>query len=97
MIEVFESEELMDWLALHKAIDEADSVVPCGNFPEAWFPEGDGASIEVRWAKEMCHQCPVMRECGSFGLKWEPLGIWGGLTGQDRRQIHKNLRARRAA
>lgn len=94
---LFESDEKDDWLALHQAIEDADTVIACTNYPEAFFPEGDtGNAAEVKWAREMCRECPVMLECGQFALKWQPLGIWGGMTGSDRRQISKRLRLKAA-
>jgi WhiB family transcriptional regulator, redox-sensing transcriptional regulator len=39
-------------------------------------------------AKEICHECPVQRECLEFALRVrEPHGIWGGLTEAERRRL----------
>lgn len=95
MLNPFESDELEDWLALHQAIDDAETAIACTNFPEAYFPESDaGNALEVKWAKDMCRECPVRVQCAEFAIKWQPAGIWGGLTGLDRRRIHENLRRR---
>lgn len=39
-------------------------------------------------AKEVCALCPVQRACLRHALKvGEPFGIWGGLTGRERRRL----------
>lgn len=56
--------------------------------PELFFPvtdQGPGAMQTAR-AKAICHRCPVRAECLQFaiddGLDY---GIFGGLTGTERR------------
>lgn len=37
------------------------------------------------YAKMVCRECPVARECLEFALKYdEPTGIWGGMTRKQR-------------
>jgi WhiB family transcriptional regulator, redox-sensing transcriptional regulator len=45
----------------------------------------------VRAAKAVCSGCPVAGECLEVGL-FEPWGVWGGLTTEERRALVKNLR-----
>ncbi|MFD3330480.1 WhiB family transcriptional regulator [Streptomyces sp. NPDC058701] len=45
---------------------------------------GDGA---VARAKAICHTCPIMDACLTFGLRNENSGIWGGLTAHERYRI----------
>ena len=42
----------------------------------------------IRRAKEICLQCPVLRECRNYALAVEePFGIWGATTPQERRAV----------
>ena len=60
--------------------------------PDAWFPEaGDGHSKAIRYAKEMCLECPLLVECRLYALvAEEPHGIWGGLDAMQRNKIRAN-------
>ena len=58
--------------------------------PEAFFPEtGRGGTPEVKAAKAICRQCPVQNQCLEFALVNSEIGIWGGTTNDDRRQIRR--------
>jgi WhiB family redox-sensing transcriptional regulator len=59
--------------------------------PELFFPE-QGAS--PRDAKRICRGCPVRGECLDYAAEHGLLGVWGGTTAQERRQMR---RARGAA
>jgi WhiB family redox-sensing transcriptional regulator len=52
---------------------------------EWWFPErGD----PTEQAKIICHTCPVRLDCLNYALNIPSLvGIWGGMSGKERRQI----------
>lgn len=39
-------------------------------------------------ALDICHKCPVMRQCRTAHIN-EPLGIFGGLTANQRRKIRQ--------
>lgn len=83
--------QLDDYLELARAIEEAPSVIACTNYPDAFFPEQDGTSMsEVRWAIQMCNECPVRQQCLEYGIRWETHGIWGGLTPKQRQQLRGN-------
>ncbi|WP_049568704.1 WhiB family transcriptional regulator [Nonomuraea sp. SBT364] len=42
---------------------------------------------EVKAAKNICRECPVLRDCLDWALRaGEPDGIWGGLTPSERRR-----------
>jgi WhiB family transcriptional regulator, redox-sensing transcriptional regulator len=76
-----------DWLALHRAIDNAPLAVPCTNLPEAYYIS-DMADLHLQnLAKAACKTCPVRDECLSYALKWEEYGVWGGLSPNERRKI----------
>ena len=49
---------------------------------------GQARRRHIRRAKEICLQCPVLRECRNYALAVEePFGIWGATTPQERRAI----------
>ena len=62
--------------------------------PELWFPgEGDNP----RNAKRICARCPVRDACLEYALTHdERFGVWGGLSGRERRALSRG-RAGRAA
>lgn len=78
-------------------IDEHGGYVPCQNAPELYFPEKSGSDLrqgqyddltQAQLAKKNCLQeCPVMWECRAYALMHKEIdGIWGGMTGGERRQ-----------
>lgn len=51
---------------------------------ELWFAPG---AVEHKLAKIVCRRCPVSSQCLAYAM--EALidhGIWGGLTGRERRR-----------
>ncbi len=56
--------------------------------PPMWSGEG----TPDRWlAARLCAGCPVRRECLEFELRTagaETVGVWGGLSEDDRRALH---------
>jgi len=55
--------------------------------PEAFFPEKGGSTKE---AKKICGRCDVKDECLRYALGHdERFGIWGGLSGRERRAIKR--------
>lgn len=59
--------------------------------PEAFFPERGG---DVRPAKRICRQCPVIRQCLEYALENdERWGVWGGLSEMERRRLRRERRA----
>ena len=70
--------------------------------PDIFFhPEGErGPSRRRREAraKAICEQCPVLRECREHALAvHEPYGIWGGMTEEERDEVHRRLARPRTA
>ena len=61
-----------------------------GADPNLFFPErGDS----VKEAKAVCPRCPVRAECLEYALEnHESMGIWGGLSGRERRQLSRTGR-----
>jgi len=68
--------------------------------PELFFPIGTTGPVllQIEETKAVCRQCEVVETC----LKWatesgHDAGIWGGLSGGERRALkRRNARARRA-
>lgn len=56
-----------------------------------WFPEKGG---KVAAAKRVCVACEVRAECLEWALAHdEKSGIWGGLSGQERRRLQRQRAA----
>ena len=63
-----------------------------GMDPDLFFPER-GDVIGVARAKAVCASCPVTAECLQYALEAkEKQGVWGGLSGQERRAIRSEQR-----
>jgi len=63
--------------------------------PELFFPDGDirSARAQVNTAKLICRGCPVRTICLSWALaSGQEHGIWGGLTEDERRRLHRHNR-----
>jgi WhiB family redox-sensing transcriptional regulator len=53
-------------------------------FHDLWYSSG---KEEIKLAKQMCYQCPVIKECLIYAFENnEDYGIWGGMTEQERRK-----------
>jgi len=58
----------------------------CLGIDASLFLPGLGASVSE--AKGVCRGCTVRTECLDFALEVRELtGVWGGLTGEERRSI----------
>jgi WhiB family redox-sensing transcriptional regulator len=66
----------------------ADEAVCATVDPDLWFPEKGGNNVAAR---AICRTCPVVNECLEYALTQEfnPDGIWGGTSTQDRRRIRR--------
>ncbi len=72
--------------------DWRDDAACRGADPELFFPDGDirSARAQVRMAKLTCRRCPVSATCLSWALaSGQEAGIWGGLTEDERRRLHR--------
>ena len=58
-----------------------------GMDPEIFYPRrGDSPAS----AKQVCHVCPVKRQCLEYALQTdERYGIWGGASEHERRQLKR--------
>jgi WhiB family redox-sensing transcriptional regulator len=64
--------------------------------PDLFFPDGGIGSTrdQVKTAKLICRGCPVSTTCLSWALSSsQEHGIWGGLTEDERRRLHRRSRA----
>lgn len=70
---------------------------PCSEAdPDGFFPEQGEYHIS-RLAKRICQSCPYQKECLDWALeKEEELGIWGGSSEYERKQI-RNGKLRKEA
>jgi WhiB family redox-sensing transcriptional regulator len=68
--------------------------------PDLFFPVGSSERTErdVRAAKAMCAACPVREACLAFALETnQDLGVWGGASEEERRQLRRQREAERRA
>lgn len=89
---MFASRKVLEaFIKLQEAKEEAGQI-SCEQFPDAWFPDlGSNASVETRWAKQMCNECPIRQQCLEYAIVAdEQYGIWGGLTATERIALKRN-------
>jgi WhiB family transcriptional regulator, redox-sensing transcriptional regulator len=67
----------------------------CGEIGgDEWFPEKGGSTAQ---AKAICRACEVRAECLEYALEHhEHWGIWGGLSGPQRRRLQRRSEGRAA-
>lgn len=63
----------------------------CVGQPTDWWYEPYGSKNHEA-ASRLCAKCPVNFECLMYAVEWEPHGLWGGLTENQRDQLRKTLR-----
>lgn len=54
--------------------------------PELWFP---ATGQDSRPAKRICRTCPIARNCLSYALSHQVVGIWGGTSEIERRALRE--------
>jgi WhiB family redox-sensing transcriptional regulator len=63
----------------------------------AFFLDGDDYA-GLKKAKAVCAQCPVKDECLDFAIESnQSLGVWGGASPNERRQIRRGWLRERAS
>jgi WhiB family transcriptional regulator, redox-sensing transcriptional regulator len=66
--------------------DDTDLFLPPPNMPAAERKENETA------AKKLCGECVVREECLEEGLsRVNEVGIWGGMTEKERKQLRKSM------
>lgn len=59
--------------------------------PELFFPASDA---DAEPARMVCRRCAVQQQCLEWALEVREFeGVWGGLTGAERRALHRRRRA----
>lgn len=62
----------------------------CQSLPDTMFFLAGDDFAGMKRAKSVCEQCPVKDECLEFAIVTnQSLGIWGGTTPNERRQIRR--------
>ncbi|GAA4890990.1 WhiB family transcriptional regulator [Saccharopolyspora cebuensis] len=59
---------------------------------EAFFPDRAPDVSEIRQAKAVCARCEISEACREFAVRTHQVGIWGGTTGRDRKEIRRARR-----
>ena len=59
--------------------------------PELFFPVGTGgpALLQLSEARSVCRRCPVVSECLAFALAHDEVGVWGGMSEDERRELRR--------
>lgn len=71
-----------------------ESAACAGTDNARFFPAGD-EDPHVAEAKAVCAACPVRDECLQYALSTNQTeGVWGGMTGSERRRLRRRLRDR---
>jgi len=66
------------WQKLQSGISKSDTL-PCQLNPEPYIDSPEMVSDDE--AEELCHKCPLLRECYQFAkANNEEYGIWGGVN-----------------
>lgn len=64
----------------------------CRGVPtEVFYPE---RSTQVASPLAVCASCPVRAHCLAEALDREEMGVWGGMTADDRRKLRRSIGAR---
>lgn len=67
-----------------------------GTDTEAFFPARGGS---ITYPKRLCRRCPVTAQCLEDALEFEathvggPVGVWGGLSPDERRRLKRSQEA----
>lgn len=69
---------------------------PCASAdPDAFFPEKDQSHM-INSAKRVCHSCDYKIECLQWAMDKDEIGIWGGTTAYERRQLKRGKTIRQS-
>jgi hypothetical protein len=55
--------------------------------PDLFFSD---FSLDIAKARATCSTCPLLESCGTYALKHENFGVWGGMTAEERYEIRGN-------
>ena len=68
-----------------------DGSQPCAQSdPDIFFPDDfDDQASKTKQAKLVCNSCTFIADCLDYALKTEMVGIWGGTTTYERKEMRK--------
>ena len=65
-----------------------------GSDTDLFFPTGEDEALAAP-AKAICAACPVQAQCLQYAIATNQTeGVWGGLTGPERRRLRRRIRDR---
>ncbi len=71
-----------------------DDAACAGTDSDLFFPVGEDDEAASA-AKGVCAQCPVREACLRYALATNQTeGVWGGMTGPERRRLRRRIRER---
>ena len=77
---------------------EKDEPLCAQTDPEIFFAQetvgttsGRTVYLNERQAKEVCKECPLIKDCRAYALRYDEHGIWGGTNENDREKIRRSL------
>jgi len=88
------------WLPLSQIFFDPDKEkwrdkAACKNAPlETFFPKKGASTQRIKEAKAICNTCTVKQDCLEWAVQFSEralMGIWGGMTPNDRRAERKRL------
>lgn len=83
------------WNDLDQAIQDEGGVVPCQNYPDAFFPWDDERNNPYTLARQLCQECPIRLICLSYAIdNNEQEGVWGGMSPYERNLLTGRTRRR---
>ena len=65
-----------------------------GEDPDVFFPSHGAPGAQAR---QICAACAVLDDCLGYAIGADELGIWGGLDQDERRNLRRRRRCKRAA
>lgn len=73
-------------------LDWMDAAACKGSATSQWFPSSGKLSTRNLDAILLCRTCPVQTHCLQHALEHAEVGIWGGLTDEQRRGFPRPVR-----
>ena len=74
---------------------QVDERAPCrSGDPDRYFPHQGANGDDLEAVKAECRACPFRDPCLAWALARERDGVWGGTTGQERKDMRRRLRIR---
>ena len=71
-----------------------DDAACAGADADFFFPIGEDDDTS-EMAKSVCVECPVREACLGYALSTNQTeGVWGGMTGPERRRLRRRIRER---